>query len=428
MEDEGKQEEKFDFTAEGEALGYISMDQAQVLAMRTAREMPGAYGPNYVDVPMAFDVVESDDTEDHYRVTLSFRPEGTFTGTPGQEQFFIEKEGTIGHRQVLSLPGQARWWRSRMALMAVVITVFVAVAAGGVIATIGRGGSGDAAPLASASPTSTPEPPGPTPPPPAPTAAPVVAPPVSLSATPISSPAVAAMPVATLTPTGSAVPTPPLTPARNTGVSPTPAATISPTTGSTAVLPTPSPGTLPLLVFQNGLPLTQLGIAEYSGVQDSYIAQGEPSTNFERETSVFAKADPSENIYGLATLIRFDLSAPPKDTEISRATLELYRHPNSFAASATILVSKLIAPVALEAVTQNNLDRSIIGPQIASFQVESLPEYGGSWHEVDITDVVRNWVRDPAGNHGLFLDQKSGAILGPEVAFFSADYTSDGTP
>ena len=130
------------------------------------------------------------------------------------------------------------------------------------------------------------------------------------------------------------------TPAPNAAVSPTPAATISPTTGSTAVLPAPSPGTLPLLVFQNGLPLTQLGIAEYAGVQDSYISQGEPSTNFERETSVFAKADPSENIYGLATLIRFDLSTPPKDTEISRATLGLYRHPNSFAASADMNLSR----------------------------------------------------------------------------------------
>ena len=29
-----KDEEKFEFTAEGEALGYVSLDQAQVLAMR----------------------------------------------------------------------------------------------------------------------------------------------------------------------------------------------------------------------------------------------------------------------------------------------------------------------------------------------------------------------------------------------------------
>ena len=50
-EDEGKQEEKFEFTTEGEALGYISLDQAQVLAMRTAREAPGVYGTTYRDSP-----------------------------------------------------------------------------------------------------------------------------------------------------------------------------------------------------------------------------------------------------------------------------------------------------------------------------------------------------------------------------------------
>ena len=141
-EDQGKKdEEKFEFTAEGEALGYISLDQAQVLAMRTARETPGAYGSNYVDVPMAFEVVEDGDTEDHYRITLSFRPQGEFRGRPGREQFFIEKEGAVAHRQVVSLPGSAGWRRYRLALVAIGLVVVVAGAVGGVIATIGRGDS-----------------------------------------------------------------------------------------------------------------------------------------------------------------------------------------------------------------------------------------------------------------------------------------------
>ena len=60
VEEQGKQEEeKFDFTREGEALGYISMDQARVMAMRTASETPGAYGSAYRDVPMGFEVVDS---------------------------------------------------------------------------------------------------------------------------------------------------------------------------------------------------------------------------------------------------------------------------------------------------------------------------------------------------------------------------------
>ena len=37
-------EDGFDFTREGEAPGYISLEQARIMAMRTTREMPGAYG------------------------------------------------------------------------------------------------------------------------------------------------------------------------------------------------------------------------------------------------------------------------------------------------------------------------------------------------------------------------------------------------
>ena len=54
-EDQGKEEEKFDFTGEGEAVDYISLEQAGVLAMRTAREIPGEYGSSYQGIPMALD-------------------------------------------------------------------------------------------------------------------------------------------------------------------------------------------------------------------------------------------------------------------------------------------------------------------------------------------------------------------------------------
>ena len=96
LEDEGKKgEEKFDFILEGEVIGYISLGQAQVLAMRPEPEEPGAYGSRYLSVPIAFDVVASTGTEDHYVVTMDFRPQGEFYGRPDREQFFIEKEGPV---------------------------------------------------------------------------------------------------------------------------------------------------------------------------------------------------------------------------------------------------------------------------------------------------------------------------------------------
>ena len=96
LEDEGKKdEEKFDFILEEEVTGYISLGQAQVLAMRTAQKEPGAYGSRYLSVPMAFDVVASTGTEDHYVVAMDFRPQGEFYGRPEREQFSKEKGGPV---------------------------------------------------------------------------------------------------------------------------------------------------------------------------------------------------------------------------------------------------------------------------------------------------------------------------------------------
>ena len=74
---------------------------ARLLAMQTAREAPGA---TLRAVPMAFDVVDPGEDEDYYNITLSFRPEGAYTGKSGREQFFIEKEGGVAHGRCWTYP------------------------------------------------------------------------------------------------------------------------------------------------------------------------------------------------------------------------------------------------------------------------------------------------------------------------------------
>jgi len=103
-----KDEQKFDFTAEGEALDFVTLDQARFIAMQTARGEPGNYGPTCQTVPMVFEVVDAEETEDDYSLILSFRPESEFAGTPGREQFvFRNKVGEVAFRQVLT-PLRAR--------------------------------------------------------------------------------------------------------------------------------------------------------------------------------------------------------------------------------------------------------------------------------------------------------------------------------
>jgi len=220
-EDPGKGEEKFDFTPEGEAIGYISLAQARVLAMSTAQQTPGEYGSDYRDVPMAFDTEEASEDEDFYNITLSFRPQGQFSGTPGQEQFFIEKEGTVAVRQVLSLPVPQGARRFPLLPVAIGLVVVGVIAAVGAVFALGSTGD-DGAPVALVIPTETPVPTGT----PMSTTEPTAIPATDV---PTSTPMAAATPMPTYTLFPTATPRPTATPS--------PTLTVLPPTQ----LPTPVP-------------------------------------------------------------------------------------------------------------------------------------------------------------------------------------------
>ena len=66
VDEEGKKEEqKFDFDSSGEVVGYISLDQARVLAIQHARDNPDFYGPRYSRVSMVSEVISQEETEDY---------------------------------------------------------------------------------------------------------------------------------------------------------------------------------------------------------------------------------------------------------------------------------------------------------------------------------------------------------------------------
>ena len=103
--DETKQDvDKLDFTAEGETFGYISLDQARVLALRLAREDISVYGDRYSETRFAWEVTSAEDGEDYYQIRISFRPVEGFTGEPGTELFTIDKTGALESRQTLTFP------------------------------------------------------------------------------------------------------------------------------------------------------------------------------------------------------------------------------------------------------------------------------------------------------------------------------------
>ena len=169
-EDEGNREEEGSGSEPaGEAVTYISLEQARALCIRTANVTPGAYGRRFGRVPMVFEVAFEEETDDHYVITLSFRPQGQFFGTLGLEEFVIGKEGAINARRVLHLP------RREGGREIPIIPIFIGVVAAGIVAAIvgiviaagGFGGGGtDDLPVVAVTPTDTPAPvstPAPTP-------------------------------------------------------------------------------------------------------------------------------------------------------------------------------------------------------------------------------------------------------------------------
>jgi len=103
VEDNGKEDEpKLEFDSAGQAIGYISLDQARVLALQHARDNRDFYG-RYGDQELVWEVASAQETEDYYEVRLSYRPARGFRRA-GVEQFTIDKTGPIEFRQIIRQP------------------------------------------------------------------------------------------------------------------------------------------------------------------------------------------------------------------------------------------------------------------------------------------------------------------------------------
>ena len=110
-EQDKKDDEKLEFDSAGQAVGYISLDQARVLAMRHARENTDLYGRRYRNRELVWEVTSAESDEDYYHISLTFRPTGGFQGEPGVARISINKVGEVGFRQVISEPvPKRRWW------------------------------------------------------------------------------------------------------------------------------------------------------------------------------------------------------------------------------------------------------------------------------------------------------------------------------
>ena len=68
---EKKEEEKVEFDSTGQAIGYISLDQARVLAMEHARDNRDFHGRGYARRELVWEELSAEESEDYYRIQLA---------------------------------------------------------------------------------------------------------------------------------------------------------------------------------------------------------------------------------------------------------------------------------------------------------------------------------------------------------------------
>ena len=178
----------------------------------------------------------------------------------------------------------------------------------------------------------------------------------------------------------------------------------------------------------------QAGLGGYNGVWDTYLDRAAPATNFGREGVFKVK---SHELTRMNALLRFDVSAIPPTQEVYRATLYLFCTTYWSVGQHTAYLQpyRLLRPwreseaTWLEAMTATPW--SIPGGEGAGSDYWSTPDDSvpitpacqGTWIAVDVTEIVRHWVRQPAENYGLLL-----RLVHPEgksvlATFIASDYT-----
>ena len=84
--------------------GLISLEKARLEVIRYAQRNLEVYGPVYGNVPLVWEVKSAEEKVDFFYISLSYRPFSNFDGTPGTEDFIMDKTGRIEFRQVLYEP------------------------------------------------------------------------------------------------------------------------------------------------------------------------------------------------------------------------------------------------------------------------------------------------------------------------------------
>ena len=139
-----------------------------------------------------------------------------------------------------------------------------------------------------------------------------------------------------------------------------------------------------------------LGAQIFDPIQDSYVSQYNPNSNFGADGIIFVYSNIFDENTIARGLLEFDLTSIAPGTGIQSALLNLYMFDQA-GSDLAVEVRRVLDPWNQMTVTWLNQPAHDVN--LAAI----LPYQGYDWWHFDITSLVQFWVNNPGLNHGLKL-------------------------
>jgi len=172
---------------------------------------------------------------------------------------------------------------------------------------------------------------------------------------------------------------------------------------------TPTPQTV---VFQRG----QSPVQSYEGVYDTFISNfGDPTSNYGMSPTLELRTNDLR-----AALLRFDVSSMPSGANVLYAIMSVHvdYKTNDFAMPMNLY--NMVRPWQEMQSTwisaTDGVAWSVPGANGLSDRSTTLADAltmtsANTWYDFDVTNLVKQWLTNPAGNQGVILKAGTGAAV-----------------
>jgi hypothetical protein len=121
----------------GEVSGpAVSLGQAEIVALSTVSKARSPYKGHLREKDLVWDIKESVQAQDYYKITLTFRESSAVAEDVGEEQLYIDQQGKVRLRQILSWPSQRVRRPARLLLFSILSAFLILGLGAGVYALI----------------------------------------------------------------------------------------------------------------------------------------------------------------------------------------------------------------------------------------------------------------------------------------------------